>query len=315
MSTHKTKAKAKAKAKPAVKAKAKPQPKAKAKPAAPAKKAAVKPAPAVPVKKGASAKPAPAPPAAAGKGAAKLPAPGGKGAPKAAAVPGAPAGPGKKIPSPKTKAGRGGASKKASRRSTLYQRRMPNGEFLTPGDLLLAGGPLSAEEVHYFFRGTVAAEHAVPSHGVLEILAKRGYPENDPAKGELDKIAAVFAKRFDSGSIEALPPSRVSLTQRRTFQSVVDRAKQRRREIGAFLRGLHLGATETSHMDSHGEASLHNLMEWSARIENLIEAEEPRNADYTQFHRGLDHLDNTTEALMVDVELTLRRLRNRNAAR
>jgi hypothetical protein len=66
-------------------------------------------------------------------------------------------------------------------------------------------------------------------------------------------------------------------------------------------------------MDSHGEASLHNLMEWSARIENLIEAEEPRNADYTQFHRGLDHLDNTTEALIVDVELTLRRLRNKVA--
>jgi hypothetical protein len=316
MSTHKTKAKVKTK--PTVKAKAKPQPKAKAKPAAPApaaKKAAVKPPPtAVPVKKGvAAAKPAPAPLAAAGKGAQKLPPPG-KPVPaaKGASIPGAPA----KIPSPKSKpGGRGGASKKASRRSTLYQRRMPNGEFLTPGDLLLAGGPLSAEEVHYFFRGTVAAEHAIPNHGVLEILTKRGYPETDPAKGELDKIATVFAKRFDSGSIEALPPSRVSLTQRRTFQSVVDRAKQRRREIGAFLRGLHLGATETSHMDSHGEASLHNLMEWSARIENLIEAEEPRNADYTQFHRGLDHLDNTTEALMVDVELTLRRLRNRNAAR
>lgn len=218
----------------------------------------------------------------------------------------------RKIPSPKT--GRGGASKKASRRSTLYQRRGPNGELITPGDLLLSGGPQTAEEVHYFFRGAVAAEHPVPDRGVVEIMTKRGYPETDPARKGLDKIAAEFAKRFDGGAIEAMPPGRPGPAQRRTFLSVVERAKQRRREIGAFLRGLHLGSTETSHMDSHGEASLHNLMEWSARIENLIEAEEPTNADYTQFHRGLDHLDNTTEALMVDVELTLRRLRNRTAA-
>ncbi len=221
----------------------------------------------------------------------------------------------KKIPSPKMpRAGRGGAAKKTSRRSTLYQRRGPNGELITPGDLLLPGGPLSTEEIQYFFRGAVAAEHGVPNHGVLEILFKRGLPDTDPARSDLNKIASIFAKRFDSGAIEALPPARSGPSQRRTFQSVVERAKQRRREIGAFLRGLHLGSTETSHMDSHGEASLHNLMEWSARIENLIEAEEPRNADYTQFHRGLDHLDNTTEALMVDVELTLRRLRNRATA-
>jgi hypothetical protein len=29
------------------------------------------------------------------------------------------------------------------------------------------------------------------------------------------------------------------------------------------------------------------------------------------FHRGLDQLENTTEALILDVELTLRRLRDR----
>lgn len=298
MATHKTKAKGKTKI-----AKAKPRPK-------PVKKTAAKAAPAKKTPAPPAKSPAPAkgakPHEAAKGGPAKAPA---KGASQPVPAPGAP---GKKIPSPKM-GGRGGASKKASRRSTLYQRRMPNGEFLTPGDLLLAGGPQTAEEIHYFFRGAVAAEHAIPGYGVLEILTKRGVPENDPAKGDLNKIAGIFAKRFESGSIEALPPGRPNLAQRRTFQSVVDRAKQRRREIGAFLRGLHLGSTETSHMDSHGEASLHNLMEWSARIENLIEAEEPRNADYTQFHRGLDHLDNTTEALMVDVELTLRRLRNRNA--
>ena len=102
---------------------------------------------------------------------------------------------------------------------------------------------------------------------------------------------------------------------RRNFQGVQERAKQRRREIGAFMRGLDLGRTETSHMDSHGEASLQSLMEWAARLENLAEADEPDQADYNQFHRGLDQLDNTTEALVVDVELTLRRLRDKNRAK
>jgi hypothetical protein len=64
-------------------------------------------------------------------------------------------------------------------------------------------------------------------------------------------------------------------------------------------------------MDSHGEASLQSLMEWAARLENLAEADEPETADYAQFHRGLDQLDNTTEALIVDVEQTLRRMRDR----
>jgi hypothetical protein len=64
-------------------------------------------------------------------------------------------------------------------------------------------------------------------------------------------------------------------------------------------------------MDSHGEASLNSLMEWAARLEILAEADEPDKADYGQFHRVLDQLDNTTEALIVDVELTLRRLRDR----
>ena len=64
---------------------------------------------------------------------------------------------------------------------------------------------------------------------------------------------------------------------------------------------------ETARMDSHGEASLQGLMEWAARLEKLMEAEEPQQSDYTQFHRGLDQLDHTTETLLVDVELTLRR--------
>jgi hypothetical protein len=53
-------------------------------------------------------------------------------------------------------------------------------------------------------------------------------------------------------------------------------------------------------------------MEWMARIEKMIEeGEEPEHADLNQLHRGIDQLDATTEALIVDLELTLKRLRDR----
>jgi hypothetical protein len=169
--------------------------------------------------------------------------------------------------------------------------------------------------VAYLLRGSVAAEHGDVESGIAEIVAKRAAP-GDPlaVRGELARQGQGMEKRFANGAIEPLLPTRAQAS-RRTFASVVERARMRRREIGAFLRGLHLGRTETSHMDSHGEASLQSLMEWAARLENLMEAEEPNQADYSQFHRGLDHLENTTEALMVDVEATLRRLRDRARAR
>ena len=189
------------------------------------------------------------------------------------------------------------------------QRRGPDGELLNPGDLLLPGGASSLEEVQYLFRGCVAAEQPNPDAGISEILLKRGVPETEQTRGEMAKQADVVVRRFASGSIEASLPVRPAT--RRNFQGVQERAKQRRRELGAFMRGLDLGRTETSHMDSHGEASLQSLMEWAARLENLAEADEPDRADYNQFHRGLDQLDNTTEALVVDVELTLRRLRDK----
>jgi hypothetical protein len=190
-------------------------------------------------------------------------------------------------------------------------RRGPDGLPLQPGEILLAGGTMNADEVQYLLRGSVAAEHPNGPGGVDEIIAKR--PSAESERAELLRYAEGMAKRFDSGSIEALLPPRPQA--RRNFQGVVERAKHRRREIGAFLRGLDLGRTETSHMDSHGEASLQSLMEWAARLENLVEADEPDQADYAQFHRGLDQLENTTEALMLDVEQTLRRLRDRIRAR
>ena len=253
-----------------------------------------------------------APPA---RPAAPAPAPAGKGAPAAKPAPAQKAG--AMPPRPVAPTGRPGApgkpgdrpkGKKGGRKSPLSQRRGPNGEPFQPGDLLLPTGPQGPDEIQYLLRGSVAAEHAAPEAGVSEIVLKKG-PEAEGDRGELSRFAQGLAERFDSGTIEPLLPTRP--VGRRNFAGVVERAKHRRREIGAFLRGLDLGRTESSHMDSHGEASLQSLMEWAARLENLAEADEPDNADYAQFHRGMDQLENTTEALIVDVELTLRRLRDR----
>ena len=265
--------------------------------AAPAKPAARPPVAAPPAsgaKAPASAKPAP--PGVQGK----PPAAGGRpGAPAAAGTVGKP------VPSPRP-APRPGTGKK-QRKSSLAQR-MPG---FVPGDLLVPGGAQGPDEVQYFLRGGVAAEHASIDAAVGELLQKKGTPENEAERErqELTRYAGGLAERFESGAIEPLLPSRAPA--RRNFAGVVERAKHRRREIGAFLRGLDLGRTETSHMDSHGEASLQSLMEWAARLENLAEADEPDQADYAMFHRGLDQLENTTEALIIDVELTLRRLRDR----
>ncbi len=204
----------------------------------------------------------------------------------------------------------GKEKRKGSRRPTLL-RRGPDGEILAPGDLLLQGGTQRVEEVQYLFRGCAAAEHpSVGEEAVAEVFARRPATGEFPGdRDELQKQLHWARDRFERGNIEPVVPPRTNV--RRTFQGVVERARHRRREIGAFLRGLDLGHTETGHMDAHGEASLQSLMEWAARLENLTEADEPNQADYAQFHRGLDQLENTTEALMIDVEQTLRRLRDR----
>ncbi|HZM49933.1 MAG TPA: hypothetical protein VFE68_05565 [Vicinamibacteria bacterium] len=257
-----------------------------------------------------------APPA---RAAAPVPAPAGKGAPAAKPAPAQKAG--AMPPRPVAPTGRPGApgkpgdrpkGKKGGRKSPLSQRRGPNGELFTPGDLLLPTGPQGPDEIQYLLRGAVAAEHTAGPTAVSEIITKKGTPDAEGDRGELTRFSEGLGDRFEKGAIEPLLPIRP--TSKRNFQGVVERAKHRRREIGAFLRGLDLGRTETSHMDSHGEASLQSLMEWAARLENLAEADEPDQADYAQFHRGLDQLENTTEALIVDVELTLRRLRDRAKA-
>src|SRR5438445_766056 len=48
---------------------------------------------------------------------------------------------------------RPGGSKKGSRRSSLSQRRGPDGELLAPGDLLLPGGAQRPEEIQDLLRG------------------------------------------------------------------------------------------------------------------------------------------------------------------
>ncbi len=234
--------------------------------------------------------------------------PGVLGKPGVTGKPGIPGKPG--VPGPAGAGGKPpGRAKKGGRKSSLSLRRGPDGELLAPGDLLLPGGAQGVDEVLYFFRGCSASEHPIGEDAVTEILTKRGTPDATHERSELLKALESMRRRFDGG-IEPLLPVRSAI--RRNFQGVVERAKHRRREIGAFLRGLDMGRTETSHMDSHGEASLQSLMEWAARLENLADADEPDRADYNQFHRGLDQLENTTEALIVDVEQTLRRVRDRS---
>jgi hypothetical protein len=198
--------------------------------------------------------------------------------------------------------------KKSARKSGSGGRR--EGKSYAPGDLLLPGGCQTVDEIQYFFRGCVSAEHPVAEEGLQELLTKRSLPEGEPAADEIKRQLVGIVERFASGAVEPMLPSRSSA--RKTFSGFVERARGRRREIGAFLRGLDLGRTEVSHLDSHSETSLQNLMEWTARIEKMVEeGEEPEHADYNQLHRGTDQLDNTTEALIVDLETTLRRLRER----
>jgi len=188
-------------------------------------------------------------------------------------------------------------------------RRGADGQTFPAGELLLPSGPQSAGEILYLLRGALASEHPDREATLTEVLAKKAVVvelERDDLQREIEAVW----QRFDGGAIEPLLPPRPA-ANRRTFAGIVERAKYRRREIGAFLRGLDMGATEASHMDSHGEGSLQSLMEWAARLEILSEADEPGHADYSQFHRVLDQLESNTEALVVDVELTLRRLRDR----
>jgi hypothetical protein len=198
------------------------------------------------------------------------------------------------------------SGRRSSRRPSLI-RRGPDGEILAPGDLLLPLGAQRVEEILYLFRGTSAAEHPVGEEAIAEVVAKR--PEAAADREELTKLLAWARERFEHGNVEPAIPPRPNL--RRTFQGVVERAKQRRREIGAFLRGLDIGRTETSHMDAHGEASLVSLMKLAAGLENLAEAQEPAQTDANELHRVFEQLEAATETLIIDVEQTLRRLRDR----
>jgi hypothetical protein len=215
-------------------------------------------------------------------------------------------------PAPPAKTKKKPRKRRSSRRAAVV-RRGPDGEILAPGDLLLPGGAKGEEEIQYLFRGCMAAEHPAGEEAINEILTRRGVPEGPGEREVLQGELTAAQERFGQGDLEPVIPVRTNL--RRTFEGVVDRARQRRREIGAFLRGLDMGHTETSHMDSHGEASLQSLMEWAARLENLVEnlteAPDANQGHYVQFHRVLDQLEASTEALVIDVEQTLRRLRDR----
>lgn len=292
------------------KAGGKKKPAMKKKPAARAARKTAKSTPKKAAKKPVATKKAPARKAAskpaAGRGAASKPGKGAKAARpgKAAEVAEAPA------PRPARTRNR----RRSSRRAMPPPRRGPDGELLAPGELLLPKGPQSEEEVHYLLRGCVAGEDEAGELGIAEVLEKQGeIPDKDARSAELRQQVEQLAERFKTPPIEPNLPVRSAAKY--TFEGIVERAKLRRREIGAFLRGLDLARTESSHMDSHGEASLQNLMEWAARLEKLMDAEEPEQGDYAQFHRGMDQLDHTTESLIVDVEQTLKRLGKRSRRR
>jgi hypothetical protein len=52
-------------------------------------------------------------------------------------------------------------------------------------------------------------------------------------------------------------------------------------------------------------------MKLAAGLENLAEAQEPANTDANELHRVFEQLEAATETLIIDVEQTLRRLRDR----
>lgn len=189
----------------------------------------------------------------------------------------------------------------------------PKGPQFPPGTVFLPDGFKSREEIQYLFRGAVACVRESLDVAAAEIRAKSDKLAPVPSERELLEMARTAEERF-RGAIEAAPPNRVIPTKR-TFGSLVERARARRREIGAFMRGLDLGKTEPSHLDTHSEASLQGLMEWGARLEMLADSREVDKPDFTQQHRVLDQLESTTEMLVVDVELTLRRYKDRMSAR
>lgn len=189
----------------------------------------------------------------------------------------------------------------------------PKGPQFPPGTVFLPDGFRSREEIQYLFRGAVACVRESLDVAAAEVRAKSERLLPAPTERELLELARTAEERF-RGAIESAPPNRVIPTKR-TFASLVERARARRREIGAFMRGLDLGRTESSHLDTHSEASLQGLMEWGARLEMLADSREVDKPDFTQQHRVLDQLESTTEMLVVDVELTLRRYKDRMSAR
>src|SRR5260221_13812409 len=181
----------------------------------PALKVAGKPTPGKPT--------APIPAAPKGAPAKGAPVKAGAAAPGGAAVPGRPTPPFK----PSSRPG----SKKGSRRSSLSQRRGPDGELLAPGDLPLPAGAQRSEEIQYLFRGGGAAGHPVIEEGIQEIIAKRGAnPDAAADRPELGKNAEAMRQRFEVGGEPLLPgPPPIP----RTFQGVLEREGDAPRELGA----------------------------------------------------------------------------------
>jgi len=181
----------------------------------------------------------------------------------------------------------------------------PDGQPLQPGELLLPGGPQNLEEILYLFRGVIASQRVGGEVAIGEVVAKR--PAGDPlaARPELERHYGLLQQRFSTGSIESTLPNRPQ--PKLTFQGFVERARQRRREIGGFLRGLDIGKTSPRR--------------WTRTARTASTADgvggPPREGDGRRRARAgglqplpprLDVFDERTESLVVDLEKTLRRL-------
>ena len=158
-----------------------------------------------------------------------------------------------------------------------------------PGDLLLPTGPQGFDEVQYLLRGTVAAERANLEAGVNEIVAKQSLPESERA--EMMRFAEGMSERFGGGAIEPFLPNPAAQPphlpgRRRARQAPAPRDRC------AFLRGLDLGHTESSHIRTR-TARPASTASWNGPrgSRSWPRRTEPDKADYGQFHRVLDQLD------------------------
>ena len=184
---------------------------------------------------------------------------------------------------------------------------------LESSDLAPSAGFTSHEEIWYLFRGAAACVRQSLDAAVAEVRANSANLQPTLSESDLLGFARIAKTRFH-GVIKDAPPNRAIRTNA-TFADLDRRARARRREIGAFIRGLDLDGMQLSQLDTHCEAGVQSLVEWRARLERMAASREVDGLDLTRVHGVLDQVESITEMLMVDVELTMRRYKEGRPAR